>query len=77
MLLLRSPSFSLNKFYASRKSFHYCFSLDSYPQNSSKQWHRLKWTWSMEKKMELGNEKTPKGGYQSKRKEILFLLIDN
>ena len=31
----------------------------------------------MEKKTELGTEKTPKGGYQSKRKEILFLLIDS
>ena len=61
MLLLRSPSFSLNKFYASRKSFHYCFSLDSYPQNSSKQWHRLKWTWSMEKKNGAGDRKNSKG----------------
>ena len=27
MLLLRSLSFSLNKFFASRKCFHYCFSI--------------------------------------------------
>ena len=29
------------------------------------------------KKTELGTRKTPKGGYQSKRKEIPFLVIDN
>ena len=29
------------------------------------------------KKTELGTKKTPKGGYQSKRKEILSLVIDN
>ena len=29
------------------------------------------------KKTELGTKKTPKGGYQSKHKEILFLVIDN
>ena len=29
------------------------------------------------KKTELGTEKTPKGGYQSKRKEILFLFVEN
>ena len=51
------------------------FRLDSYPQNSSEKWHRLKWTRSMEKKTELGTKTTPKSGYQSKRKEILFLLI--
>ena len=29
------------------------------------------------KKKTLGTEKTPKGGYQSKRKEILFLFVEN
>ena len=73
MLLLRSLSFSLNKFYASRKYFHYCF------------WNGLispKLEWKVTpfemntehgKKTELGTKKTPKGGHQSKRKEILFL----
>ena len=61
MLLLRSFSFSLNNFYTSRKCFHCCFRLDSNPQNSSEKWHRLKWTWSMEKKNGAGNQKNYKG----------------
>ena len=54
MLLLRSLSFSLNKFYASRKYFHYCFWNGLISQNSSEKWHRLKWTRSMERKRSWG-----------------------
>ena len=31
----------------------------------------------MEKKNGAENKKTPRGGYQSKRKEILFLFVEN
>ena len=36
------------------------FGLDSYPQNSSEKWHRLKWTRSMEKNG-AGDQKNSKG----------------
>ena len=36
------------------------FRLDSYPQNSSEKWHRLKWTRSM-KKNGAGDQKNSKG----------------
>ena len=36
------------------------FRLDSYPQNSSEKWHRLKWTRSMEKKNRVGYQNNSK-----------------
>ena len=48
---------------------------DSYPQNSSES--DTVWNEHGPWKTELGTKKTPKGGYQSKRKEILFLIIDS
>ena len=77
MLLLRSLSFSLNKFYASRKCFHYCFSIGLI--SPKLKWKVTPFEMNTEhgKKTELGTKKTPKGGHQSKRKEILFLLIDS
>ena len=73
MLLLRSLSFSLNKFYASRKCFHYCFAIGL--TSPKLKWKVTPFEMNTEhgKKTELGTQKTPKGGYQSKRKEILFL----
>ena len=77
MLLLRSLSFSLNKFYASRKCFHYCFWIGLI--SPKLKWKVTPFEMNTEhgKKTELGTKKTPKGGHQSKRKEILFLLIDS
>ena len=48
------------------------FRLDSYPQNTVWNEHG-----AWKDGDGAGDQKTPKGGYQSKCKEILFLVIDN
>ena len=50
---------------------------DSYPQNSSESDTVWNEHGPWKKKRSWGPKKPPKGGYQSKHKEILFLVIDN